>query len=220
MQISRVRRTKAAARAAYDRLSHWYDLLAGSSEAVHMRLGLELLAPQEGEAILEIGSGTGKALVSLCHSVGREGKVFGMDLSGGMLRVASRRLAEAGLTGQAYLLVGDGARLPYKDESFEAVFMSFTLELFDTPEMPEVLSECNRVLRPGGRLGVVSMLKSAQPGLAERLYEGAHAKLPAYVDCRPIEAQRLIQTAGFTLEKRQVRSMWGLPVEVVVEIKR
>jgi len=219
MQISRVRRTKAAARAAYDHLSYWYDLLAGSSEAVHMRLGLELLAPREGEAILEIGSGTGKALVSLCQSVGREGKVCGMDLSAGMLQVASRRLAEAGLTGQTYLLVGDGARLPYKDESFEAVFMSFTLELFDTPEMPEVLAECNRVLRPGGRLGVVSMLKSAQAGLAERLYEWAHVKLPAYVDCRPIQAQSLLLAAGFTLEKQQIRSMWGLPVDVIVARK-
>ena len=219
MQISRVRRTKATARAAYDRLSHWYDLLAGSSEAVHMRLGLELLAAQEGEAILEIGSGTGKALVSLCQSVGREGKVCGMDLSAGMLRVAFNRLAKAGLMGEAHLLVGDGANLPYQDGSFEAVFMSFTLELFDTPEMPEVLAECNRVLRPGGRLGLVAMLKSEQPGLAERLYEWAHAQLPAYVDCRPIQAQGLIHAAGFTLEKRQVRSMWGLPVEVVVATK-
>jgi demethylmenaquinone methyltransferase/2-methoxy-6-polyprenyl-1,4-benzoquinol methylase len=136
-----------------------------------------------------------------------------------MLRVARKRLAGAGLPGEVCLLVGDGAKLPYKNDSFAAVFMSFTLELFDTPEIPTVLSECRRVLKGGGRLSVVSMLKSEHPGLMERMYEWAHQKLPAYVDCRPIDAQGVIQTAGFMLEKRQVSSMWGLPVEVLVARK-
>jgi ubiquinone/menaquinone biosynthesis C-methylase UbiE len=219
MQISRVRRTKDAARAAYDRLSRSYDLLAGSSETQFMRLGLELLDARAGETILEIGSGTGKALVELCFKVGKQGSVHGMDLSTGMLRVARKRLAGASLPGEVCLLVGDGAKLPYKDECFSAVFMSFTLELFDTPEIPAVLSECRRVLQGGGRLGVVSMLKSEHPGLMERVYEWAHEKLPAYADCRPIDAQGVIQAAGFTLEKREVRNMWGLPVEVVVARK-
>ena len=52
--------------------------------------------------------------------------------------------------------------------------------------------------------------------LFRSLYEWFHDKLPAYVDCRPIGAQGLVQSAGFTLDKSQSRSMWGLPVELLV----
>jgi len=216
MQISRVKRSKNSAKVAYDRLSHIYDGLAGSSEAQFMLLGLDLLLINPGEAILEIGCGTGKALVELSRQTGTSGKVTAIDLSRGMLRKTSLRLAKAGLRKRVSLLEGDGARLPYKSGSFNAVFICFTLELFDTPEIPLVLAECQRLLIPGGRLGVVAMLKTEYPGWVERLYEWFHDKLPAYVDCRPIDAQGLVQSAGFTLDKSQSRSMWGLPVELLV----
>jgi len=216
MQISRVKRSKNSAKVAYDRLSHIYDGLAGSSEAQFMLLGLDLLLINPGEAILEIGCGTGKALVELSRQTGTSGKVTAIDLSRGMLRKTSLRLAKAGLRKRVSLLEGDGARLPYKSGSFNAVFICFTLELFDTPEIPLVLAECQRLLIPGGRLGVVAMLKTEYPGWVERLYEWFHDKLPAYVDCRPIDAQGLVQSAGFTLVKSQSRSMWGLPVELLV----
>jgi len=211
-----VKRSKNSAKVAYDRLSHIYDGLAGSSEAQFMLLGLDLLLINPGEAILEIGCGTGKALVELSRQTGTSGKVTAIDLSRGMLRKTSLRLAKAGLRKRVSLLEGDGARLPYKSGSFNAVFICFTLELFDTPEIPLVLAECQRLLIPGGRLGVVAMLKTEYPGWVERLYEWFHDKLPAYVDCRPIDAQGLVQSAGFTLDKSQSRSMWGLPVELLV----
>jgi demethylmenaquinone methyltransferase/2-methoxy-6-polyprenyl-1,4-benzoquinol methylase len=219
MQISRVTRSKSAAKRAYDRLSHIYDRLSGSSEAPLMRLGLEMLAIELGESVLEIGSGTGTALLEICSRVGEAGRVYGLDLSRGMLHMAQDRLAGAGRLRTASQLEGDGVRLPYQSESMNAVFISFTLELFDTPEIPIVLAECQRVLQPEGRLGVVSMMKTGQSGWIVRLYEWFHETLPAYVDCRPIDAGGMIQAAGFRQAKRQVRSMWGLPVEVVVARK-
>jgi ubiquinone/menaquinone biosynthesis C-methylase UbiE len=216
MQISQVKRSKSAAKKSYDRMSGIYDLLAGSSEGPLMRVGLEMLGVQPGERVLEIGSGTGKALIELCQQVGERGLVCGLDLSTGMLRVARGNLAKAKLAGRAHLLSGDGAILPLASSTFTAVFISFTLELFDTPEIPMVLSECWRVLHPDGRLGVVAMLNPERAGWIVRLYEWFHEKLPNYVDCRPINANTMIQAAGFDLEKHQVRSMWGLPVELVL----
>jgi ubiquinone/menaquinone biosynthesis C-methylase UbiE len=219
LQISRVKRSRSAAKGAYDRLSHIYDWLTGSSETQYMHLGLEMLAINAGETILEIGPGTGKALVELCHQIGDSGQVHALDLSWGMMQKSQERMVSAGKLQRVNLLEGDGVNLPYKSGSFSAVFICFTLELFDTPDIPLVLMECGRVLAKDGRLGVVSMLKIEHPGRIVGLYEWLHEILPAYVDCRPIDGYRMIQAAGFSLEKRQVMSMWGLPVELMVARK-
>ncbi|MCD6371912.1 MAG: hypothetical protein J7L39_04340 [Candidatus Aenigmarchaeota archaeon] len=49
--------------------------------------------------------------------------------------------------------------------------MSFTLELFDTPEIPKILTEIKRVLKPKGRLGIISMPKEDENSLLLKLYE-------------------------------------------------
>jgi ubiquinone/menaquinone biosynthesis C-methylase UbiE len=219
MQISRVSRNKHTAKVTYDRLSPLYDWLAGSSETRFMYLGVQMLAMNPGESVLELGCGTGKALVELCDQVGEAGTVHALDLSRGMLRRTHSRLAGAGLQTRGNLLEGDGAHLPYCAASFNAVFICFTLELFDTPEIPLVLEECRRVLVPNGRLGLVCLLKTDPPGIAVRLYEWFHEKLPAYVDCRPIDAGQMIQATGFSIHQHQIRKMWGLPVEVVMARK-
>ncbi len=219
LQIRRVTRSKNEAQAAYNRLSGIYDWLAGSSETPLMMLGLEMLAAGAGDSILEIGSGTGNALLELANKVGESGIVHGVDLSPGMLQQASERLLHEGTSGRVILVEADGALLPYSSESFSAIFMSFTLELFDTPEIPLVLAECRRVLKPGGRLGVVAMHKTEPPGRVVRLYEWFHDHFPAYADCRPIDSLVLLEAAGFSMVKHEAKSMWGLPVELTVAKK-
>lgn len=214
--VSRVRRSKQAARQTYDRMSRFYDWLAGSSEWKFIRVGLGQLAPVPGERLLEIGFGTGRSLVELVLAVGASGSVDGIDISPGMLAVAEARLARAGLGGRAALQVSDGAALPYDDGSFDALFMSFTLELFDTPEIPVVLAECARVLRTGGRMVVVAMQMSAERSLMLRLYEWAHARFERFVDCRPIYVEQQILTAGFEVLDVIKLRMWGLPVSSVL----
>ena len=64
----------------------------------------------------------------------------------------ARAVEQAGLAERVDLRCGDAAQLPFETDFFDVVFMAFTLELFDTPEIPKVLSECKRVLKPAGSL--------------------------------------------------------------------
>ena len=164
--------------------------------------------------MLDIGSGTGHALLDLARSSGPAGFAAGVDQSAGMHRVARRRLRRAGLC--AALTLADATALPYRDASFDAAFMCFVLELFDTPEIPAVLTETRRVLRPGGRLGVVAVGVTDPPGRMSRPLSCGHRRLPRLLDCRPIPTSQLIRDADYRIEVAVSQSMWGLPVDVVV----
>jgi len=93
----RVFQSKSRTRAFYNKISRVYDLLSDRSEAPMRRAGLNLLKANAGESILEIGFGTGHSLLTLARGVGHAGKVFGIDLSDQMLKLAKVNLAKAGL---------------------------------------------------------------------------------------------------------------------------
>ena len=210
--------TRDQTRAFYNKISGVYDLLADRSEAPVRRAGLHLLDMRASEKVLEIGFGTGHSLVRLAEAIGPAGQVLGLDLSDKMLAVAKSNVAQAGLSARVRLRCGDAAHLPYADGSLDAVFMSFTLELFDTPEIPEVLSECRRVLRPGGRIVVVGMSKEGQHDPLIAVFEWAHRHLPNFLDCRPIFVREALEASGFSIAKSLMKRMW-IPVEIVLGTK-
>jgi demethylmenaquinone methyltransferase/2-methoxy-6-polyprenyl-1,4-benzoquinol methylase len=210
-----VLRTKADARAFYNKIASVYDLLSERSEEPLRNYGLEKLALRRGERVLEIGFGTGSSLVELATLVGPEGKVFGVDLADQMLKIATQKLQDTGLENRVELICGDAMLLPYPAESMDAIFTSFTLELFDTPEIPIVLAECKRVLRPGGRIGVVSMSKQGENGTLVHIFEWTHQHFPNFLDCRPIFVREVVEAAGFQIERAERRTMW-VPVEIVM----
>lgn len=216
--IERVLQSKPEVRAYYDKIARFYDLLAEKSEDPPRRRGLELLAPAEGEHILEIGFGTGHSLVRIAETVGSRGRVTGVDLSGEMLRIARERLRDSGFEDRVRLFEQDAAHLPLGDASLDGVFLSFTLELFDTPEIPVVLGECKRVLRPRGRLVAVSISKQQPRDPMVRAFEWTHRHFPNLLDCRPIYARRAIEEAGFDIAASEIQHMW-LPVEIVLAVK-
>ena len=217
-EILRVFQSKAETKAFYDKISHVYDLLADHSEGPVRRAGLEKLNARPGEKVLEIGFGTGHCLVSLAQSVGPAGKVYGLDLSERMLQVARDTLHKAGLAERVELSCGDALKLAYLSDNLDAIYMSFTLELFDTPEIPKVLAECKRVLRPGGRIVVVGVSKEGDGGIILRAFEWSHRHFPNLVDCRPILVRQSLEGAGFRIESAERKMMW-VPVEVVLGVK-
>jgi ubiquinone/menaquinone biosynthesis C-methylase UbiE len=216
-EVTRVERSKESARVSYDRLSKWYDLLAGNSEKKFADIGLQKLDVKTGEKILEIGFGTGSSLISLAQLTGTIGKVYGIDLSKGMFQVAQDKLKKSGILNRMELQCADAAHLPYSDNCFDAIFMSFVLELFDTPELPLILHECKRTLHNKGRICVVALSKKKT--FPVKIYEWFHVRFPTYVDCRPIFARKTIEKAGFQIMGVVELVMWGLPVEIIVAQK-
>jgi ubiquinone/menaquinone biosynthesis C-methylase UbiE len=216
--VLRVLQTKEETKAFYDKIAKVYDVLAEHSEAPVRKAGLEMLDAQLSWHVLEIGFGTGHSLIGLARSVGPSGKVFGIDLSEQMVEVSKKRAEEEGLDERIELYSGDALHLPYEWESIDGIFMSFTLELFDTPEIPLVLAECKRVLKPAGRIVVVGMSRVLPEGLVMEIFEWTHRHFPDYLDCRPILVRQALEDSGFQIRDSRIMKMW-ISVEVVCGVK-
>lgn len=204
-------------RTFYDRISHSYDLVADSSERAIREVGIQSLQVSKGERVLEMGFGTGHGLVRLATLVGDGGHIWGAELSLGMIDVARRRVESASRRNVS-IVAADARALCFGAEAFDAVFMSFALELFDA-QIPRVLAEVRRVLRPDGRLGVVSMAVGDEHGAMSDLYRWMHRHFPHVVDCQPIDVVGVLRHSGFKTQAHHSATVWGLPVMAAVGVK-
>lgn len=205
----------------YDRIAGAYDFIADSGERDAREKGEKELGLQSGETVLEIGFGTGNSALDLARAVGAEGKVCGIDISPRMLEVAEKKIEEAGVS-NIELKVADARELPYDTGTFDAAFTSFTLELFPAEDIPVVLAEVKRVLKDGGRLGVVSMatVKDGEhESLLEKTYKWMHVHFPHLVDCRPINPAAALEKAGFQVKSEDRIEIWTMPVAIVIGTK-
>lgn len=206
-------------RSFYDRISHSYDLIATAGEHTVREMGERALELQPGESVLEIGFGTGNSLLDFAERVGPDGTVAGIDISPRMRAVAENKLRSTNLLGRVTLRISDARQLPYEDGEFDAVFLSFTLELFPATDIPLVLDEIRRVLKPGGRMGIVAM-STVQDGdrasTLERSYVWMHRHFPHIVDCQPIDLHHLLKEANFTIAAEDHMEIWTMPVHVAV----
>jgi len=217
--ILSVPRTKADARRFYDRISRFYGWMTGAFERKHGERALGILSIRDGETFLEIGTGSGHCFRQAARLVGDRGSCCGVDISNGMLKATADKLHRSGLAIRAGLYCADATNLPFRDNSFDTILMAFTLELFDTPEIPKVVQETMRVLKPGGRIAVVGLSKDGGASTAVRLYEWAHRKWPRYADCRPIYVERSLAGRGYAVVEKRKASMAGLPVETILAVK-
>ena len=111
----------------------------------------EVLRPEPGERVLEIGPGTGYYTLDIAEWVGADGRVEIFDLQQEFLDHVGGRAAERGLR-NVIPTQGDATALPYEDGSMDAVVL--TAVLGEIPDPVAALREIRRVLKPGGRLVV------------------------------------------------------------------
>lgn len=202
--------SRQQARQLYDQLGRRLDRAARYEQRAKQR-ALDLLGLAPGQRVLHIGVGTGAEHAALLARAGPAGCVVGYDLSGGMLRLTRQRA-------DTPLCQGDAARLPFADHSFDRLFSAYMLDLLPAPEIARALAEFRRVLRPGGRLALVSLTEGA--GLASRLFVagwklGFRLSPQRYGGCRPLLLAGLLGQAGFAAE-RHVVVQRGFPSELLV----
>jgi ubiquinone/menaquinone biosynthesis methyltransferase len=153
----------------FDRIAPRYDLLnrvmtLKVDQAWRRRL-LQDLSPLPGEALLDLCAGT-MDVAALARSRAPKLKVVGADFSLEMLR---RGVAKTGLPAAQ----ADALALPFRPARFDLATVTFGMRNLDSYEVG--LSELARVLRPGGRLGVLEFFRSESRG--SRFVHGAYNRL-------------------------------------------
>lgn len=133
----------------WDRAAERYDRQAWL-ERSSLRTALDLLAPVPSAAMLDVGTGTGLLLAELARRPLRPATVVGIDPSPAMLAHVGP-LPDGWTVQQA-----DGRALPFANDAFDLVSATWVLHVLDAADRRAVLGEIARVLRPGGRLIVVT----------------------------------------------------------------
>jgi ubiquinone/menaquinone biosynthesis C-methylase UbiE len=161
--------------------ARYYDVLAwlltlGRERAFRERLvDLARLAP--GEAVLDVGCGTGTLAIAAKRRVGPGGAVHGIDASPEMIARATRKATRAGADVVFQTEIVEA--LPFPDAHFHAVLSTLMLHHLPRPARQRCAREMRRVTRPGGRVLVVDFAKPARErrGLLEHFHHRGHVAL-------------------------------------------
>lgn len=213
--VKNVTFSEKEAQAKFDRVAKFYYWIMGILEIKPNLQAIELARIKEGELALDVGFGTGWCLQRLIPLVGAGNVVYGLDFSTGMKEEALRDLKKKGLEKSVRLYTGNVKSMPFEDDKFDLIFVSFLLDLMKSEDIHKALHEIKRVLQPDGRLIVVSMTKNGR-GIfraARWAYEWMYHKWPTVLgyrtSCRPIYIENTLIKAGFEILKYRLTYITG-----------
>jgi ubiquinone/menaquinone biosynthesis C-methylase UbiE len=147
----------------------------------------------EGETVLDLGSGAGADVLISARRVGATGKAIGLDMTDEMLELARANAAAAGVENVEFLK-GYLEDLPLSDASVDVVISNCVINL--SGDKPTVIREAARVLRPGGRFAVSDVIAD------EDMDEATRADMAAWTGCiagalTEAEFRGALDAAGF-----------------------
>jgi arsenite methyltransferase len=125
----------------------------------------------EGERVLDLGSGGGIDILLSARRVGPRGFAYGVDMTDDMLTLARANAAKAGVTNVEFI-EGEIEAVPLPDASVDVVISNCVINL--STDKPAVLGEMFRVLVPGGRIGISDVVAEDHLTQADRAAAGSY----------------------------------------------
>lgn len=151
---------EASTRKIYDIHSMFYDATFGRLVRRRIARAISHMHVRPDDLILDLGIGTG---VSLNYYPTDRGRVFGVDLSAGMLREARKKIRERGLA-RASVFQANALQLPFADSTFDHVFLSHVISVVS--DAVTLVREAQRVAKPGARIVIVNHFQSTNRFIA------------------------------------------------------
>jgi phosphatidylethanolamine/phosphatidyl-N-methylethanolamine N-methyltransferase len=190
---------------AYAILSPVYDFLFDKVFYPGRVAAIKLLEAKPGDRILEVGVGTGLNL----PLYPRDCDVTGVDISEGMLRKAEERVRTLGM-GRAKLMVMDGSRLEFPDNSFDRVIATYVISA--VPDPVKTLLEMRRVCKPSGHLVILNHFKSENPiiGMFEKILAPVCTKIGFDTELKLMPLLERVALAPDQLHRVNLMNWWRL----------
>ncbi len=171
----------------------------------------------EGETVLDLGSGAGADVLISARRVGPTGKAIGLDMTDEMLELARANAREAGVA-NAEFVKGYIEEIPLPGASVDVVISNCVINL--AGDKPKVIAEAARVLRPGGRFAVSDVIAD------EDMDEATRADMAAYTGCiagalTEREFRAALTAAGLTdVEIRETHRVHDQAVSAIVRARK
>lgn len=179
------------------KLGYSNDDVAGVPEGANMGLGCgnpqAIAALGPGETVLDLGSGGGFDCFLAARAVGETGQVIGVDMTPEMIAKSWENAGKAGFKNVDFRL-GELENLPVADGIVDVIISNCVINL--SPEKERVFKEAFRVLKPGGRLAVSDVVRTAEmPDIVKKdlaMYTGCIAGASSLP-----ELESMLRSAGF-----------------------
>lgn len=123
---------------------------------------------KRGDKVLDLAAGSADLSIKFAQKVGEQGQVFVTDINEAMLEQGRRRMADAGQAGNVEFCIVNAEQLPFPDNFFDCISISFGLR--NVTEKEQALSEMRRCVKPGGRVVILEFSQPPNESL-RRMYD-------------------------------------------------